>query len=60
MKLSDIVGNSGLEVYAEIALIGFFVAFILIVVRTMRRTDTSEAARLPLDDEPRRNDGGRP
>jgi cbb3-type cytochrome oxidase subunit 3 len=59
MKLSDIVANSGLEVYAEIALIGFFVAFILIVVRTMRRTDTRDAARLPLDDEPRRDDGDR-
>ena len=60
MKLSDIVANSGLEVYAEIALIGFFVAFVLILVRTMRRKDSDEAARLPLDDGVRRDDGGQP
>jgi cbb3-type cytochrome oxidase subunit 3 len=54
MKLSDVVGHSGLAGYAEIALLLFFAAFIAILVVVFRssRRDMERAARLPLDDEP--------
>jgi cbb3-type cytochrome oxidase subunit 3 len=53
MKLSDIVGNSGLSSYAEIALILFLLAFLLVVVRLLvtRSSAFDRAARLPLDDD---------
>ena len=52
MKLSDIMGNSGLTLYAEIALILFLVVFVAIVIRVFatRRSDMDRNARLPLDD----------
>lgn len=52
MKLSDIMGNSGLVLYAEIALVLFLVVFVAIVVRILatRRSDMDRHARLPLDD----------
>ena len=56
MKLSDIMGNSGLSSYAEIAMILFLVAFLAIVVRIFwpsRRKQLEEQRHLPLvDDEP--------
>ena len=52
MKLSDIMGNSGLAIYAEIALVLFVIVFVAVVVRifTARRSDMDRNARLPLDD----------
>ena len=55
MKLSDIVGNAGLSGYAEVALILFFVAFLAILVRTIRMSDRAEldrVSRLPLEEDP--------
>lgn len=54
MKLSDIMGHSGLSAYAEVAMILFLIAFLAIVVRIFwpSRKDKLEAQRnLPLDDE---------
>jgi cbb3-type cytochrome oxidase subunit 3 len=56
MRLSDIMARSGLAIYAEIALVLFFVVFVVVVVRifTSRRADEERHARLPLDDDPPR------
>ena len=54
MKLSDIMGAAGLSVYAEIAMLLFLAAFIVIVFKlfSRRRQSTYDAAsRMPLDDE---------
>ena len=53
MRLSDVVGHSGLAVYAEVALVLFFLAFVLIGVRLLVRRDRRELermSRMPLDD----------
>jgi cbb3-type cytochrome oxidase subunit 3 len=53
MRLSDIMANAGLSGYAEIALIIFLVAFLLIVVSVFapsRSKEFDEASRMPLDD----------
>lgn len=52
MKLSDIMGDSGLTLYAEIALILFLVVFVAIVIRVLaaRRSEMDRNARLPLED----------
>lgn len=53
MKLSDIMSNSGLSMYAEVALVLFLGVFIAIAIRTFlpsRQRTLDEAARLPLDD----------
>lgn len=60
MRLSDVVSHSGLVLYAEVALILFFLAFLAIVARLWLRRDRGELermSRLPLDDEPRANRG---
>jgi cbb3-type cytochrome oxidase subunit 3 len=52
MRLSDIMGHSGLAAYAEIGLVLFLIAFAAIVVRTMwpsRRGELDRASRLPLE-----------
>ena len=54
MKLSDIVGSSGLSAYAEIAMILFMLAFLAIVVRLFwpsRRKQLEEQRHLPLADD---------
>ena len=54
MKLSDVVGNSGLSIYAEIALVIFVLAFLAILVWLFRPGATERfrrEARMPLDDE---------
>ena len=54
MKLSDIMGNAGLSLYAQIALVIFLGVFIAITVRTWapsRRRELDEAALIPLNDE---------
>lgn len=55
MRLSDIMANAGLALYAEIALILFVVAFVAIAVRIFRpgrKAEMDAAARLPLEDDP--------
>lgn len=55
MRLSDIMSNSGLSMYAEVALVLFLGVFIAITIRTFlpsRQRALNEAARLPLDDGP--------
>jgi cbb3-type cytochrome oxidase subunit 3 len=53
MRLSDVVGGAGLSVYAEIALLIFFVVFVAVVMRVFftTRAGMDQAARLPFDDE---------
>jgi cbb3-type cytochrome oxidase subunit 3 len=53
MKLSDIVSGAGLAMYAEIALLMFFVVFLAILMRTLfaNRESLERAARMPLEDE---------
>jgi cbb3-type cytochrome oxidase subunit 3 len=53
MHLSEIMSHAGLSGYAEIALIIFMVAFVLIAVAVFapsRRREFDEASRMPLDD----------
>lgn len=53
MRLSDIMSGAGLSGYAEIALILFLVAFLLIAVSVFapsRTREFEEASRMPLDD----------
>jgi cbb3-type cytochrome oxidase subunit 3 len=55
MRLSDIMSAAGLSGYAVVALVIFFVLFIVIVVRLFlpsRRDELERAAFLPLDDRP--------
>ncbi len=54
MKLSDIMGAANLSVYAEIAMILFIAAFVVIVIKTFapgRQKTFDAASRMPLDDE---------
>lgn len=54
MKLSDIVGNSGLSIYAQIALVIFVLAFLAILVWLFRPGSKERFRRdamMPLDDE---------
>lgn len=54
MRLTDVVSGAGLSFYAQVALVLFFVAFVLIVVRLWFRRDRDELERmrrLPLDDD---------
>ncbi len=53
MKLSDIMANAGLSIYAEVALVLFMLAFLGIVWWVLRRANTvrwKSAAQMPLDD----------
>jgi len=53
MRLSDIMSHAGLAGYAEVALVLFLFAFILIAVRValgMRDAELEAARHLPLDD----------
>lgn len=55
MRLSDVVSHSGLALYAEVALVLFFLVFIVIAARLLRRPDRKELermSRLPFDDQP--------
>jgi cbb3-type cytochrome oxidase subunit 3 len=63
MRLSDVMGNSGLAGYAVIAMILFMLAFVAIVVRIFRpsRRDEMERARqIPFDDTPVKPGSGDP
>jgi cbb3-type cytochrome oxidase subunit 3 len=60
MRLSDVVSHSGLVIYAEVALVIFFLAFLAIVARLWLHRDRGELermSRMPLDDEPRGSTG---
>jgi cbb3-type cytochrome oxidase subunit 3 len=52
MSLSDIVGNAGLALYAQVALVIFFLVFLGIVVYVFvrRKSSWDHVRRLPLDD----------
>ncbi len=53
MKLSDIMANAGLSIYAEVALVLFMLAFFGIIWWVFRRANTKrwhQAAQMPLDD----------
>jgi cbb3-type cytochrome oxidase subunit 3 len=54
MSLSDIVGNAGYALYAEVALVIFFLVFLGIVTYVVlrRKGAWERARRLPLEDEP--------
>jgi cbb3-type cytochrome oxidase subunit 3 len=54
MRLSDVMSHAGLAGYAEIALILFFVAFVAVVVHTLRfshRETLDHLSHLPLEDD---------
>jgi cbb3-type cytochrome oxidase subunit 3 len=54
MKLSDIMSAAGLSWYAEVALVLFMLAFVLVLWRIFRPSAKARydvAARMPLDDE---------
>jgi cbb3-type cytochrome oxidase subunit 3 len=53
VKLSDIMANAGLSIYAEVALVLFVLAFLGITWWVFRRANTARwqrAAMMPLDD----------
>jgi len=53
MTLTDLMSNSGLVIFAEVALILFFIAFLVVVARIFapgRRREMDAASRLPLED----------
>lgn len=53
MKLSDVMGAAGLEIYAEIGLVIFFAVFALVVLRLLapgRAALDRELSAKPLDD----------
>lgn len=55
MSLTEIMSNAGLSRYAEVALLLFFFAFLVIlwrIFRPGRRKWFEQQARLPLDDDP--------
>lgn len=55
MRLSDIMGNAGLSVYAQVALVIFILVFLAIIVRTWapsRQEELREISMIPLKDEP--------
>jgi cbb3-type cytochrome oxidase subunit 3 len=57
MKLSDIMSNAGLTIYAEVALILFVLVFAGVLWRVFspsRKKEYERASRLPLDEEPPR------
>ena len=54
MKLSDIMSNAGLSRYAEVALILFFVVFLLIAARVFwpsRKNEVERDRLIPFDDD---------
>jgi cbb3-type cytochrome oxidase subunit 3 len=52
-SIADVVGASGLAGYAEVALLLFFLVFVVVSVRALatNRASIDRAARLPLDDD---------
>jgi len=63
VRLSDVVGNSGLSIYAVIAMVLFILAFAAIVIRLFwpSRRDQEEMKRnIPFDDTPGKPGSGDP
>jgi hypothetical protein len=62
-SISDVIGASGLEGYAEVALVIFLVVFMAITLRVLftKSADLEHVSRLPLDDDsgssPARDEG---
>jgi len=55
VRLSDIMSAAGLYGYAEVALVLFLLAFLIIAIATYQpsnRAAMDAASRLPLDDDP--------
>ena len=53
MKLSDVMSHSGLALYAEVALVLFFIAFVGVLAWTLwpsRRQALERHRSMPLDD----------
>jgi len=52
MSLSDVMGEQGLSIYAEVGLVIFLVVFLSVVVWTMckPRSEMDLDAQIPLDD----------
>ena len=53
MKLSDIMGHAGLSLYAQVALVIFVLAFVVVALRLVAPSQQAalrDAAQLPLDD----------
>lgn len=58
-SISDVVSGSGLAHFAEVALVIFFVVFVVVALRAMltNRATLDRAAHLPFeDDAPRANE----
>jgi cbb3-type cytochrome oxidase subunit 3 len=54
MKLSDVVSAAGLSWYAEVALVLFILAFVLVLWRVFKpsaKAKYDQASRIPLDDD---------
>lgn len=54
MSLTDVMSAANLDMYAQVALVAFMIAFAIITWRTFsrRNRDTyARAERMPLDDE---------
>jgi cbb3-type cytochrome oxidase subunit 3 len=59
MSLTEIMSNAGLSRYAELALLLFVFAFVVIIARLYRpsrRNELERQAKLPLEDDPSRPD----
>ncbi|HZI28189.1 MAG TPA: cbb3-type cytochrome c oxidase subunit 3 [Gemmatimonadaceae bacterium] len=55
MSLTEIMSNAGLSRYAELALLLFVFAFVVIIARLYRpsrRNELERQAKLPLEDDP--------
>ncbi|MGZ8376602.1 MAG: hypothetical protein ACXW61_06650 [Gemmatirosa sp.] len=53
MKLSDIMSHAGLSMYAQVALVLFVLAFVVVALRLLAPSQQAAlraTARLPLDD----------
>ena len=56
MKLTDVMGGARLEIFAEIGLVIFAAAFVVVLVTTWLRSNReafARAGRIPLEDEER-------
>jgi len=54
----EVVEHAGLTIFAEVGIILFFVAFVLVVVRVfvMKKDKANEMAKIPLEDGTETND----
>ena len=55
MHLTDVMSHAGLAGYAEVAMVLFLLAFLVIVIATFRPSNKKEmdaASRLPFEDDP--------